>query len=99
VRNAIYTDGAADASAARPRRGARQFARLPMAPAALRFARARHAGQYREIDHAAFIAHPIEVASLLRRDGQPDEIIATGLLHDVLEPRLPAPGRSRARQA
>ena len=51
----------------------------------MRFASARHADQYREIDHAPFIAHPIEVGSLLRRDGQPDEIIAAGLLHDVLE--------------
>jgi (p)ppGpp synthase/HD superfamily hydrolase len=56
-----------------------------MAQAALRFARARHAGQRREIDHAPFIDHPIEVAWLLRRDGQPDEVIAAGLLHDVLE--------------
>ena len=56
-----------------------------MAQAALRFARARHAGQRREIDHAAFIAHPIEVGCLLHGDGQPDEIIAAGLLHDVLE--------------
>ena len=62
-----------------------EFAGLPMAQAALRFARARHAGQRREIDHAAFIAHPIEVGRLLRRDGQPDEIVAAGLLHDVLE--------------
>jgi (p)ppGpp synthase/HD superfamily hydrolase len=69
----------------RPRRAAEQFAGLPIAQAALRFARARHAGQYREIDHAPFIDHAIEVAGLLRRDGQPDEVIAAGLLHDVLE--------------
>ena len=69
----------------RSRRPAARFAGSPMAQAAVRFARARHAGQYREIDHAAFIAHPIEVGSLLRRDGQPDEVIAAGLLHDALE--------------
>jgi len=51
----------------------------------VRFARARHAGQHREIDHAPFIAHPIEVGRLLHGDGQSDEIIAAGLLHDVLE--------------
>lgn len=34
---------------------------------------------------AAFIAYPIDVASLLRGDGQPDEMIVAGLLHDVLE--------------
>ncbi len=56
-----------------------------MAQAALEFASARHADQYREIDHAPFIAHPIEVGSLLQRDGQPDEVIAAGLLHDLLE--------------
>ena len=67
------------------RRVAERFAGLPVARAALRFARARHAGQYREIDHAPFIDHVIEVGWLLRRDGQPDEVIAAGLLHDVLE--------------
>ena len=81
----IQTDEASATNTARSRRAARQFAGLPMAQAALRFARARHAGHYREIDHAAFISHPIEVGSLLRRDGQPDEVIAAGLLHDVLE--------------
>jgi (p)ppGpp synthase/HD superfamily hydrolase len=55
------------------------------ARAALEFASARHANQYREIDHAPFIAHLIEVGRLLERNGQPDEIIAAGLLHDVLE--------------
>ena len=51
----------------------------------MEFASVRHAGQYREIDRAPFIAHPIEVGKLLYRDGQPDEVIAAGLLHDVLE--------------
>ena len=69
----------------RSRRSAEPFAGLPMAQAALRFARARHAGQRRAIDHAPFIDHPIEVAWLLRRDDQPDEVIAAGLLHDALE--------------
>ena len=81
----IHTDAPPRAATARPRRAARQFAGLPMAQAALAFATVRHAGQEREIDHAPFIAHPIEVGCLLRRDGQPDEIIAAGLLHDVLE--------------
>ena len=71
--------------AGRSCRTAERFAGLPMAQAALRFARARHAGQRREIDHAPFIDHAIEVGGLLRRDGQPDEVIAAGLLHDVLE--------------
>ena len=67
------------------RRASNSFRGLPIARAALRFASARHANQYREIDRASFIAHPIEVGSLLRADGQPDEVIAAGLLHDVLE--------------
>ena len=81
----IHTNAAPGTATARPRRGAGQFDRLPIAQAALRFASARHADQYRESDGAPFIVHLIEVASLLRRDGQPDEIIAAGLLHDVLE--------------
>ena len=68
-----------------PRRTADPFAGLPLAQAALMFASARHAGQYREIDHTPFIAHPIEVGRLLHHDGQPDELIAAGLLHDLLE--------------
>jgi HD domain-containing protein len=85
VTERIHTDTALGPAAAPPRRVAGRFAGLPMAQAALRFARARHAGQHREIDHAPFIAHPIEVGSLLHGDGQPDEIIAAGLLHDILE--------------
>ena len=69
----------------RSHRAGNSFAGLPMAQAALKFASARHANQYREIDHAPFVAHPIDVGSLLRADGQPDEVIAAGLLHDVLE--------------
>jgi HD domain len=76
--------------------GAGRFGGLPMAEAALRFARALHAGQRRAIDGAAFIAHPIEVGTLLSADGQPDEIIAAGLLHDVLEKRGPQAPSSAA---
>ena len=57
-----------------PRRATKLFSGLPLARAALRFACACHASQYREIDHAPFIAHPIEVGALLRADGQPDEV-------------------------
>jgi HD domain len=67
------------------RRPSRWFVGLPIAQAALRFAQRRHAGQYREIDHAPFIDHPIEVGRLLCWDGQSEEVIAAGLLHDVLE--------------
>jgi (p)ppGpp synthase/HD superfamily hydrolase len=62
-----------------------RFVGLPIARAALRFAQLRHDGQYREIDHAPFIDHPLEVGWLLCWDGQSEEVIAAGLLHDVLE--------------
>lgn len=86
VTESIHTDTApGPARARRPRRAAGRFAGLPITQAAVRFARARHTGQHREIDHALFITHPIEVGRLLQGDGQPDEIIAAGLLHDILE--------------
>jgi (p)ppGpp synthase/HD superfamily hydrolase len=85
VTEAIHTDAPPGAATARPRRAPREFAGLPIAQSAIAFATGRHAVQHREVDHAAFIAHPIEVACLLRGDGQPDETIAAGLLHDVLE--------------
>ena len=53
----------------RSRRTADRFAGLPIEQAALEFAFA-----YREIDHAPFITHPIEVGWLLRCDGQPEEV-------------------------
>ena len=56
-----------------------------MTKAAFGFASSRHTGQYREIDGAPFIAHPLEVGRLLHRNGQPDHVAAAGLLHDVLE--------------
>jgi (p)ppGpp synthase/HD superfamily hydrolase len=56
-----------------------------MTRAAFGFASSRHSGQYREVDGAPFIAHPLEVGRLLHRDSQPDNVVAAGLLHDVLE--------------
>ncbi len=60
-------------------------ARLPRTKAALAFAERKHAGQLRKTDGAPFIAHPIEVASLLYDAGADDDVIAAGLLHDTLE--------------
>ena len=63
-----------------------EFARrLPRTRAALEFADERHAGQRREADDAPFVMHPIEVASILYEAGYPDEVIAAGALHDVIE--------------
>jgi (p)ppGpp synthase/HD superfamily hydrolase len=52
---------------------------------ALAFAALRHAGQLRDSDGAAFIAHPMEVARLLHDAGCSQVVIAAGLLHDTVE--------------
>jgi (p)ppGpp synthase/HD superfamily hydrolase len=59
--------------------------RLPKARAALEYAERQHAGQRRSSDGAPFIKHPLEVGWLLYRAGAPDDVVAAGLLHDVLE--------------
>jgi hypothetical protein len=63
----------------------RELGQLPKTRAALAFARRHHAGQLRSTDGAPFIEHPIEVSRLLYRAGATDQVIAAGLLHDVLE--------------
>jgi (p)ppGpp synthase/HD superfamily hydrolase len=52
---------------------------------AVRFARRFHRGQRRISDRAPFILHPLEVASLLNSCGASDEVVAAGVLHDVVE--------------
>jgi (p)ppGpp synthase/HD superfamily hydrolase len=59
--------------------------RSPLTRDALAFAGARHAGQTREIDDLPFVTHPVEVACLLHEAGYSDEVVAAGVLHDVLE--------------
>jgi (p)ppGpp synthase/HD superfamily hydrolase len=62
------------------------FARgLTVTPAAIAYARERHADQTRQVDEAPFILHPLEVAMLLHGRGYDDEVVAAGALHDVLE--------------
>jgi (p)ppGpp synthase/HD superfamily hydrolase len=56
-----------------------------MTNSAVRFARRFHRGQRRDSDRAAFILHPLEVASLLYSCRASDEVVAAGVLHDVLE--------------
>jgi len=58
---------------------------LPITRRALDFAAARHSGQVREADRAAFILHPLEVAHLLHGRDFPDHVVAAGVLHDVIE--------------
>ena len=50
--------------------------RSPLTRDALAFAHERHAEQ---------VTHPVEVACLLHEAGYSDEIVAAGVLHDVLE--------------
>jgi (p)ppGpp synthase/HD superfamily hydrolase len=58
---------------------------LPATRQALEFAAARHTGQRRRGDLAPFILHPLEVANLLRGRGYADDVVAAGVLHDVIE--------------
>jgi (p)ppGpp synthase/HD superfamily hydrolase len=57
----------------------------PTTRGALAWARELHSDQTREVDHAPFILHPLEVAALLSGRGLDDEVVAAGLLHDVVE--------------
>jgi (p)ppGpp synthase/HD superfamily hydrolase len=59
--------------------------RSPLTRAALDFAANHHAGQTRDIDSVPFVTHPVEVACLLHEAGYSDEVVAAGVLHDVLE--------------
>jgi (p)ppGpp synthase/HD superfamily hydrolase len=59
--------------------------RSPLTRDALTFADERHAGQKRGVDELPFLTHPLEVACLLHEAGYSDEVVAAGVLHDVLE--------------
>lgn len=54
---------------------------------ALSVARRAHAGQFRQTgcDKIPFIEHSLAVADLLAENGDPDEVLAAALLHDVAE--------------
>jgi (p)ppGpp synthase/HD superfamily hydrolase len=58
---------------------------LPLAGEAFEFTAERHAGQLREADAAPFLLHPLEVGALLHVFGYPEDVVAAGLLHDILE--------------
>jgi (p)ppGpp synthase/HD superfamily hydrolase len=59
--------------------------RSPLTRAALDFATREHAGQTRDLDGIPFVTHPVEVACLLHESGYSDEVLAAGVLHDVIE--------------
>ena len=58
---------------------------FPHASDAVEFARRVHEGQARKVDGAPFIEHPLEVATILRNADAADDVIAAGVLHDVIE--------------
>ena len=64
---------------------ARFIQRSPLTRDALAYAEGRHSGQTRDLDDIPFVTHPLEVACLLREEGYSDEVVAAGVLHDVLE--------------
>ena len=59
--------------------------RSPLTRDALAFAADRHAGQTRDDDAVPFVTHPVEVACLLNEAGYSDDVVAAGVLHEVLE--------------
>jgi (p)ppGpp synthase/HD superfamily hydrolase len=64
---------------------------------AIEFAARVHAGQRQDADDAPFIAHPLEVAALLRHRGLSDEVLAAAVLHDVVENTGVEPAEIRER--
>jgi len=58
---------------------------LPVAQAAVGYARQIHRGQRRRSDGEPFVAHLLEVASLLREAGAGEPLVTAGVLHDALE--------------
>jgi hypothetical protein len=73
--------------------------RSPLLRGALSVARRAHAGQFRQTgcEEIPFIEHLLAVAELLTEHGYPDEVIAAGLLHDVVEHAEVEPESLRAR--
>src|SRR4029079_7994226 len=57
----------------------------PVADRAATVAAAAHEGQTRKADGAPFITHPLEVGLLLHVLGYDDDVVAAGILHDVVE--------------
>ncbi len=57
----------------------------PVAQAAVSYARQVHRGQRRRSDGEPFVAHLLEVATLLREAGASEPLVTAGVLHDTLE--------------
>src|SRR5690606_6920338 len=52
---------------------------------AIRFAEQAHRGEKRKGTESPYFVHPVAVATLLAHVQAPDELIAAGFLHDVVE--------------
>ncbi len=52
---------------------------------ALKTAAKYHDGQTRKGTDVPYITHPIEVSRILQKHGMNEDVIAAGLLHDILE--------------
>lgn len=59
----------------------------PLVRQALEFASIKHQGQYRKnpVEKIPYISHPAAVGLMLARAGYDDEVVAAGVLHDVVE--------------
>ena len=73
--------------------------RSAMVRGALSVARRAHAGQFRQTgcDEIAFVEHLLAVGELLAEHNYPDEVLAAGLLHDVVEHAEVEPDSLRGR--
>lgn len=73
--------------------------RSPLVRGALSVARQAHAGQVRQTgsEEVPFVEHLLAVGELLAEYGYGDEVLAAGLLHDVLEHTELGPGPLRDR--
>ena len=59
----------------------------PLTAKAMEFAAIKHQGQYRKnpAEKIPYITHPADVGLMLARAGYDDEVVAAGILHDVVE--------------
>lgn len=69
---------------------------LELTQSAVKYADRMHSGQRRG-DGTPFILHPLEVASLLYREGAPDDLVAAGVMHDLVEKTEAEPSDLRER--
>jgi (p)ppGpp synthase/HD superfamily hydrolase len=67
----------------------------PVVHRALEFAAVAHRTQVRKGTRTPYISHPACVALLLTRAGLDDEVVAAGVLHDVVEDSDATPGEIR----